>query len=162
MTTPPLRVAARVIALDDDQRVLLLRYEKGGFWATPGGALNKGEDHITALLRELREELGVYDAAVDLGEQVAERSQDHKVSATAMSARSSATTARTSPPATSTRPAPLSPTASAAAAGGRSMNCAPPATSSTHSAWATSSTASSLSASPSGPSSCEQLQAPAV
>jgi 8-oxo-dGTP pyrophosphatase MutT (NUDIX family) len=80
MTTPPLRAAACVIALDDDQRVLLLRYdEDGGFWATPGGALDKGEDHITALLRELREELGVNDAAVDLGAQVAERSQDHKV-----------------------------------------------------------------------------------
>jgi ADP-ribose pyrophosphatase YjhB (NUDIX family) len=80
MLTPPLRAAARVIALDDDQRVLLLRYdENGGFWATPGGALNKGEDHITALHRELREELGVGDAAVDLGEQVAERSQDHQV-----------------------------------------------------------------------------------
>lgn len=80
MPTPALRAAARVIALDDDQRVLLLRYaENGGFWATPGGALDKGEDHITALRRELREELGVDAADIDLGEQVAERSQDHQV-----------------------------------------------------------------------------------
>lgn len=80
MAPLPLRAAARVIALDNDHRVLLLRYEEnGGFWATPGGALNGGEDHVTALLRELNEELGVDADAVDLGELVAERSHDHKV-----------------------------------------------------------------------------------
>jgi hypothetical protein len=37
MTTPPLREAARVIALDDDQRVLLLHYDEGGsfFFSAP-------------------------------------------------------------------------------------------------------------------------------
>jgi 8-oxo-dGTP pyrophosphatase MutT (NUDIX family) len=80
MTALPLRTAARVIALDDDHRVLLLRYEEnGGFWATPGGSLNDGEDHQTALLRELREELGVDESLVQLSGQIAERSKRHKV-----------------------------------------------------------------------------------
>lgn len=36
MTTPPLREAARVIALDDDHRVLLLHYDEGGsFFSAP-------------------------------------------------------------------------------------------------------------------------------
>ncbi|MGW0828379.1 NUDIX hydrolase [Streptomyces sp. NPDC002845] len=80
MTPPPHRESARAIVLDADTRVLLLRYdENGGFWATPGGSLEDGEDHTTAMLRELREELGVDEKAVELGPQLAERSKDHLV-----------------------------------------------------------------------------------
>lgn len=80
MTAPPLRAAARVIALDDAKRVLLLRYdEHGGFWATPGGSLDQGEDYPTAVRRELREELGVEDTQVRIGAQIAERSKIHQV-----------------------------------------------------------------------------------
>ncbi|MCX4598403.1 NUDIX domain-containing protein [Streptomyces sp. NBC_01549] len=82
MTTsiPPLREAARAIVLDAADRVMLLRYdEEGGFWATPGGSLEDGEDHATATLRELREELGIDEKAVELGAQLAERSKDHVV-----------------------------------------------------------------------------------
>jgi hypothetical protein len=40
VTTPALRRAARAVLLDDDDRIMLLRYaENGGFWATPGGSL---------------------------------------------------------------------------------------------------------------------------
>ncbi|MFF0000499.1 NUDIX hydrolase [Streptomyces avermitilis] len=79
-STPPLREAARAIVLDADHRVLLLRCdENGGFWATPGGSLEDGEDHATATLRELREELGIDEKAVELGAQLAERSKDHLV-----------------------------------------------------------------------------------
>ncbi|MFD6299662.1 NUDIX hydrolase [Streptomyces sp. NPDC060235] len=77
---PPVRDAARVVLLDADQRVLLLRYdENGGFWATPGGSLKEGETHAMATFRELREELGVDEEAVELGPQLAERSKDHLV-----------------------------------------------------------------------------------
>ncbi|WP_328379241.1 NUDIX domain-containing protein [Streptomyces sp. NBC_01020] len=80
MTTLPVRPAARVIALDGDGRVLLLRYEEnGGFWATPGGSLDRGEDHTAALRRELGEELGVDGDRVRLGPQLAERTSDHTV-----------------------------------------------------------------------------------
>ncbi|MET9778945.1 NUDIX domain-containing protein [Streptomyces sp. NPDC006367] len=80
MTAVPVREAARVIALDDDHRVLLLRYdENGGFWATPGGALSGGETYAAAAVRELREELGVAEDAVVLGAQLAQRSREHAV-----------------------------------------------------------------------------------
>jgi ADP-ribose pyrophosphatase YjhB (NUDIX family) len=78
MSTLPLREAARAVVLDADQRVLLLRYdENDGFWATPGGSLEPGEDYTTAVIRELREELGA--EGVDLGAEIAERRQDHPV-----------------------------------------------------------------------------------
>ncbi|WP_051818347.1 NUDIX domain-containing protein [Streptomyces flaveus] len=79
-STPPLREAARAVVLDANDRVLLLRYdENGGFWATPGGSLEDGEDHTTATLRELSEELGIDKKAVELGAQLAERSRVHLV-----------------------------------------------------------------------------------
>lgn len=78
MTAPALREAARAVVLDPDDRVMLLRYdENGGFWATPGGSLEPGEDHQQAVIRELREELGVGD--VELGPHLATRTKDHQV-----------------------------------------------------------------------------------
>ncbi|MDO0936383.1 NUDIX domain-containing protein [Streptomyces sp. DG2A-72] len=47
--------------------------------ATPGGALEAGEDHAAAALRELREELGVDEKNVALGTQLAQRSQEQTV-----------------------------------------------------------------------------------
>lgn len=68
------------MVMDADHRVLLLRYdENGGFWATPGGSLKEGETHAVVTFRVLREELGVDEMAVELGPQLAERSQDHFV-----------------------------------------------------------------------------------
>ena len=71
--TEPLRVrrAARVILLDPDDRVLLMRYDdgppNGRHWSTPGGGLNAGEDYPAAALRELEEETGWGDVQL-LGE----------------------------------------------------------------------------------------------
>lgn len=81
-STPPLREAARAVVLDDDDRVLLLRYDENrGFWATPGGSLEDADqgDHAAAVLREMGEELGVDQEAIELGNQLAERSKEHLV-----------------------------------------------------------------------------------
>jgi ADP-ribose pyrophosphatase YjhB (NUDIX family) len=73
----PLRRAARVILVDPQERVLLMRYDdgppNGSHWATPGGGLNPGEDYPAAALRELAEETGWTDIVL-LGE-VHERTQ---------------------------------------------------------------------------------------
>ncbi|GGX93907.1 NUDIX domain-containing protein [Streptomyces fructofermentans] len=77
---PALRSSQRTRSPRSRPCDLLLRYdENGGFWATPGGSLEDGEDHSTATLRELSEELGIDEKAVELGAQLAERSKDHLV-----------------------------------------------------------------------------------
>lgn len=49
----------RVLALDGDGRVLLVRHAYGsGKWMPPGGGLGRGEDPVAGALRELREEVG--------------------------------------------------------------------------------------------------------
>src|SRR5262249_17866601 len=67
----PVRRAARVILLDPDDRVLLMRYDdgppNGRHWSTPGGGLNAGEAYRAAAARELAEETGWNDVAL-LGE----------------------------------------------------------------------------------------------
>lgn len=71
MSADAVRLAARVILLDPDDRVLLMRYDdgppNGSHWATPGGGLNQGEEYRAAALRELAEETGWDDIAL-LGE----------------------------------------------------------------------------------------------
>jgi ADP-ribose pyrophosphatase YjhB (NUDIX family) len=67
VTRPELRIAARAVVLDPDDRVLLVRFQDPAghtsaghtWWATPGGALDAGETHEDALRRELREEAGI-------------------------------------------------------------------------------------------------------
>jgi ADP-ribose pyrophosphatase YjhB (NUDIX family) len=74
----PLRIrrAARVILLDPDDRVLLMRYDdsppNGRHWSTPGGGLNAGERYRAAALRELAEETGWSD--IELGDEVGRNS----------------------------------------------------------------------------------------
>jgi ADP-ribose pyrophosphatase YjhB (NUDIX family) len=67
----PERLAARVVLLDPDHRVLLMRYDDGppnrSHWTTPGGGLNQGEDFRAGALRELAEETGWTDIPL-LGE----------------------------------------------------------------------------------------------
>lgn len=54
----PLLSGCRVLAFDDDGRVLLVRHSYGsGRWMLPGGGIGRGEDPLTAALRELREEV---------------------------------------------------------------------------------------------------------
>lgn len=58
----PARRAARALVVDDSGRALLVRFvnEAAGtsWWCPPGGGLDDGEDHLTAVRRELYEELG--------------------------------------------------------------------------------------------------------
>lgn len=65
------RHAGRVILLDPDDRILLMRYDDGPpngiHWSTPGGGLNPGEDYASGASRELAEETG-WDDIVLLGE----------------------------------------------------------------------------------------------
>ena len=63
----PLVLVAACALIDPDGRVLLARRPEGksmaGLWEFPGGKLNPGETPEAALIRELREELGIDVAA---------------------------------------------------------------------------------------------------
>lgn len=58
LETPPLTIVAAVIA-DARGRVLLVRKHGSSTFIQPGGKREPGEDALTTLTRELREELGV-------------------------------------------------------------------------------------------------------
>ena len=66
MTKPRLRVVAAAL-FDAQQRVLLAERPAGkhmaGWWEFPGGKVAAGETDAQALVRELREELGVESRA---------------------------------------------------------------------------------------------------
>jgi ADP-ribose pyrophosphatase YjhB (NUDIX family) len=66
-----LRTSVRAIILDEDDHVLLCRFVfphpavpngAPGVWAAPGGGVEPGEDGLSALRRELREETGLVTA----------------------------------------------------------------------------------------------------
>ena len=60
---PPLKLVVAVALVDAEGRVLLARRPKGremaGLWEVPGGKMDDGETPETALVRELKEELGI-------------------------------------------------------------------------------------------------------
>lgn len=73
MNSPVERPAARILLVDDADRVLLFRFDAGdrpAFWATPGGAVDPGESFADAAARELLEETGLTLAC---GDEVARR-----------------------------------------------------------------------------------------
>ncbi len=60
----PLVMVAAAVLIDTDGRVLLAQRPAhkahGGLWEFPGGKIDAGETPETALIRELREELGIH------------------------------------------------------------------------------------------------------
>ena len=62
-TAPPILLVAAVALVDVDGRVLIARRPEGkamaGLWEFPGGKIEEGERPEDALIRELREELGI-------------------------------------------------------------------------------------------------------
>jgi TDG/mug DNA glycosylase family protein len=59
----PRRENVRAALIDDQERILLLRYgdEYGDWWVTPGGGREPGETDEQTLRRELEEEIGLVD-----------------------------------------------------------------------------------------------------
>ena len=76
MTDTVLRIprpAARILLVDRDDRVLLMRFtpdDRPPLWCTPGGKVDDGESYEEAARRELWEETGL---TLDCGPQVARR-----------------------------------------------------------------------------------------
>lgn len=82
MTTPVVRLAARVLLVDAGGRVLLFRGgdpaapEAGTWWFTPGGGLEAGESWAEGAARELHEETGLQVAPEALGTPVLDERAD--------------------------------------------------------------------------------------
>ena len=58
LKTYPIREAARAVVSDGEGNVALLHVANKNYYKIPGGGIDEGEDHMTALKRECGEEIG--------------------------------------------------------------------------------------------------------
>jgi 8-oxo-dGTP pyrophosphatase MutT (NUDIX family) len=73
-----IRRAARILLLDEAERLLLFRFapaDRRAFWCGVGGECDPGEDFHAAAVRELFEETGL--ALLYCGPEIARRSDDY-------------------------------------------------------------------------------------
>ena len=61
----PRTLGVRVLVVDGRERIALVRHTYTDAWYLPGGGVKKGESFETAGLRELREEVGIAEAAIE-------------------------------------------------------------------------------------------------
>lgn len=59
------RVSAKGLVLDESRLRFLILREANGRWELPGGGIEHDEDPITALKREMEEEMGIVPSHVD-------------------------------------------------------------------------------------------------
>jgi ADP-ribose pyrophosphatase YjhB (NUDIX family) len=61
----PRTLGVRALVVDSAGRIVLIRHSYVGGWHMPGGGVDKGESFERAAHRELREETGITDAAIE-------------------------------------------------------------------------------------------------
>lgn len=66
MSNQRIRPAVRGLVMDHDNHILMVKlvFPHGSWWVLPGGGIDDGEDHHSALHRELHEETGLRDATI--------------------------------------------------------------------------------------------------
>ena len=73
--TKPVTFGVRAVVLGPDGRLLLVKHTYDKYWYLPGGAMKRGEAAEAALRREVKEEVGIAELAVErkLGTYVSTR-----------------------------------------------------------------------------------------
>lgn len=61
----PRTLGVRAVVIDQHERVALVRHTYSDRWYLPGGGVKKGESFDAALLREIREEVGLTTVTID-------------------------------------------------------------------------------------------------
>jgi ADP-ribose pyrophosphatase YjhB (NUDIX family) len=63
--TKPVTFGVRAVVLGPDGRLLLVKHTYDKYWYLPGGAMKRGEEAEAALRREVKEEIGIAELAIE-------------------------------------------------------------------------------------------------